>query len=362
MALLVFYVVLALGVSFTCSIMEAVLLSVTPGYITALDAQNAPAAARLRALKADVDRPLAAILSLNTVAHTIGAAGAGAQVQAIYGEASLAIGSAILTILILVVSEIIPKTLGAVYWRSLAPFVGRALGPLMLLMWPLVKLSEGITRLISPKGGHGAMSREEIEAMADVGRAQGLIDDAESAALKNLLAFGRLSVHDAMTPRTVMLTFPQDHTVLQALEQVPELRFSRIPVYGSRPDHLTGYVLKDQLLLTAARGQSDTRLSELIRPLTMVPQTMKLRELFERLLTSREHVAVALDEYGGVVGLITMEDLLETLLGMEIVDEVDGVEDMRKLAREQWLRRARRLGLVPEGSEQWPPPESGSEG
>lgn len=346
MALLIAYVTLALGVSFLCSLMEAVLLSLTPAYIAALQKDEHPMADRLQDYKSNVDRPLAAILSLNTVAHTVGAAGAGAQAQVVFGDAWFAVASAVLTLLILIVSEIIPKTLGAVAWRQLGPGVGRMLRGVMIITWPLVKLSELVTEVIARGKPHGRMSRQEFEALADIGREEGLIDETESKTLKHLLRFGKLRVADAMTPRTVLVTVPQTATVAEVMAEHPDLQFSRMPVRGANPDEILGYVLKDTLLLKAAEGAPDAPIHDMIRPITLVPVSELLWDVFEKLLKAREHIALAIDPYGGTAGVITLEDLVETLLGMEIVDEVDGVRDMQALAREQWRKRARRLGLI----------------
>jgi len=348
LALLFVYVALALGVSFLCSLMEAVLLSLTPAYIAALQSDGHPMAERLQSYKDNVDRPLAAILSLNTVAHTVGAAGAGAQAQAVFGEAWFAVASAVLTLLILIVSEIIPKTLGALGWRSLAPYIARLLHGVMIITWPLVKLSEFVTEAIARGKPHGRMSRQEFEALADIGHAEGLIDATESKTLKHLLRFGRLTVRDAMTPRTVMVTVPETATVADVITAHPELRFSRMPVRGKGPDEIRGYVLKDTLLVKAAEGERDAPIRDMIRPITMVPVGEVLWSVFENLLKAGEHIALAVDPYGGTAGIITLEDLVETLLGMEIVDEMDGVRDMQVLARDQWRKRALRLGLVTE--------------
>lgn len=353
MGLLIFYVLLALGVSFMCSVMEAVLLSITNPYISALEAEGHAMAPEMRNFKNDVDRPLAAILSLNTVAHTVGAAGAGAQAQVVFGETWIAVSSAVLTLLILVISEIIPKTIGAVYWRSLGPWVARMLKWVMWITWPLVKLSELITKAIAKGEGHGHMSREEFEALADIGHKQGLIDDAESKTLKNLLKFGSLHVKDAMTPRTVVVSVNGGQTVGEVLSAHPELRFTRLPLLGEGPDDVLGYILKTDLLLAAARDEQDTPISNLKRPVQIVSEEAKLWDVFQTLLKAREHMAIAVDQYGGVGGVISLEDLVETLLGMEILDEADNVRDMQALARERWRRRAERLGILPLGD---PPP------
>ncbi len=348
MALLIFYIALALGISFLCSIMEAVLLSVTPSYVAAREQEGSTVAVQLRRLKSDIDRPLAAILSLNTIAHTLGAAGAGAQAAAIYGEAYVGIISAILTLLILILSEIIPKTLGAIYWRQLTPVVTRLLIPLIWLLWPLVKLSQGITRLLSRGIDREAISREEITALAELGAQQGVFEAEESRILRNLFRFRSLRVKDVMTPRTVVFALPEHKTVGEVMREHNEFRFSRIPVYTQNRDNVTGYVLKDEILLKAAQEKDDLTLADLKREILVVPDALPLPELFERLLDALEHIALVVDEYGGMAGIVTMEDVVETLLGMEIVDEVDSVEDMQELARQQWLRRARRLGMIPE--------------
>jgi len=349
MGLLLLYVALALGVSFLCSIMEAVLLSVTPSYVAALERDvDAVIGERLRNLKEDVDRPLSAILSLNTIAHTVGAAGAGAQAAIVFGESWTGVIAAVLTLLILVISEIIPKTLGAVYWRDMAPFVTRALVPTIFAMWPLVKLSKGITYLLSDDEASTTFSREEFTAMAELGEEEGVFEEKESRILKNLFRFNSLRVKDVMTPRTVVFDLPENKTVGEVVEERDEFRFSRIPVYDVDRDDVTGYVLKDELLLLAAQEEHQVPLSDLVREILVVHETLPLPDLLERMLDRLEHIALVVDEYGGAAGLVTMEDVVETLLGLEIVDEADSVEDMQALARQQWFKRARDLGMVPE--------------
>ncbi|MDX1547492.1 MAG: hemolysin family protein [Rhodothermales bacterium] len=346
MALLIFYVLLALGVSFLCSIMEAVLLSVTPSYVAVLEQQGAPTATRLRRLKDDIDRPLAAILSLNTIAHTVGAAGAGAQAVAVWQSVPVGVVSAVLTLLILVFSEIIPKTLGAVYWKQLTPTVVRLLRPTMLSMWPLVKLAQGLTGLLARGDRTTTVTRAEMAAMAELGAEEGVFEADESRILKSLFRFGRLRVRDVMTPRTVVFMLPETQTVGEVVERDDPLRFSRMPVFGTHRDDITGYVLKDTLLLKAAQDEHALPLRAIRREMLAVPATLPLYDLFERLLQRTEHIALVVDEYGGTEGIVTMEDVVETLLGLEIVDEADTAEDMQVLAREQWRRRARRLGLI----------------
>ena len=348
MSLLIFYVVLAIGVSFLCSIMEAVILTVTPSYIAALEQEGKPAGIELRKLKNNIDRPLAAILSLNTVAHTMGAAGAGAQAAIVFDSTFVGAFSAILTFLILVFSEIIPKTLGALYWRRLAPWVTRILKPTIWITWPLVKLSEGITFLLTRNRKKTTFSREEFTALAKVGQREGVFEENESRILQNLFRFASIRVKDIMTPRIVVYALPEDKTIDEVMEEEDDFRFSRIIVYRENRDQVSGYVLKDQILLKAAQDEGDLTLKSLVREITVVPDTMALSALFERLTGRIDHIALVVDEYGGFAGIVTMEDIVETLLGMEIVDEEDEVTDMQELARQQWLRRAKRLGLVDE--------------
>ena len=348
MALLLLYVALALGVSFLCSVMEAVILSVSPSYVAALDREGDWIGERLQKMKDDIDRPLAAILSLNTIAHTVGAAGAGAQAATVFGETYTGIIAAILTLLILVFSEIIPKTLGAVYWRELAPVVVRFLAPTIFIMKPLVLLSKGITYLLSSDQDQTSFSREEFTAMAEIGEEEGVFEEKESRILRNLFRFNSLRVRDVMTPRTVVFDLPEEKTIGEIVSEHDEFRFSRIPVYSSNRDNITGYVLKDEMLLRAAQEDMSVPLSELAREMLVVREDLPLPDLLERLLDRLEHIALVVDEYGGMAGIVSMEDVVETLLGMEIVDEADSVEDMQALARQQWFKRAKELGMVPD--------------
>lgn len=344
MALLLFYAALSIGVSFLCSILEAVLLSISPAYIASREADAPQMAEKLTALKADIDRPLAAILSLNTVAHTIGAAGVGAQAAYVFGDASLTIVSIVLTLAVLVFSEIIPKTIGATYWKGLAGFVASAMPILILITWPLVKMSQGITYLMGSSHGH-KVSREELVAMAEIGHREGVVEEGESRIVRNLLALDTLTAKDVMTPRTVLFALQRDMTVGEVMETHRDMRFSRIPVFAERLDQIEGYVLKSEILLRAARDEDDVPMSRLTRKLAVVEEGVRLRPLFERLVAESEHMALVTDEYGGTAGLVTMEDVVETLLGLEITDEADDTTDLQALARQKWEERARRLGI-----------------
>jgi CBS domain containing-hemolysin-like protein len=348
MTLLLIYVALALGVSFVCSIMEAVLLSVTPSFVAHMEQDRGKVGRKLRGYKDHVDQPLAAILSLNTIAHTVGAAGAGAQAAAVFGNAYVGIISGVLTFLILVISEIIPKTLGAVYWRQLTPVVVRMLGLTIPTMWPLVKMADGLAKLIARGRGKVFFHREEFIALAEAGAQEGVLHEEESRILKSLFRFRQVRARDIMTPRTVIFTLPETLTVAEALDAHPDPGFSRIPVYGKDRDEVKGFVLKSDVLIEAANLQGATTLSHLKRPIPVIPGDLPLHELFDRLLNERTHMALVADEYGGTEGLVTMEDVVETLLGLEIVDEVDKVQDMQELARQQWRKRALRQGIIRE--------------
>jgi len=351
MTLLLIYLGLAIGVSFLCSILEAVLLSVSQSYIAVLEKRDQKAGALLRSMKEDIDKPLSSILSLNTIAHTVGAAGVGAQAQVVFGSGYVGITSAILTLMILFFSEIIPKTLGATHWRTLAPVSSRILKAMIWILYPFVVLSQMITRLLGDKN-HITFSREELSAMADRGVEEGIFEKEESDILKNLVRLKSLRIKDIMTPRIVVVGFNEEKTVEDILDKVEELRFSRLPLYGNSEDDITGYILKNDLLISLARGNEKKKLKELKRDILILPENLSLQDFFERLIEKQEHIAVAVDEYGGFSGVVTMEDLVETLLGMEIVDEVDAIDDMQQMARRKWMERAQRLGIVNEETEQ----------
>ncbi len=344
--LLITYLLIALVFSFVCSVAEAVLLSISPSYTAALKEQGSATGELIERLKENVERPLAAILSLNTIAHTIGAAGVGAQAYVVFDGKFVGVTSAILTLLILVLSEIIPKTLGAVYWRSLAPVVARSVTVLIWIVYPLVVMSEWIAHWMAPDEPHPTVTREEVAALAAQGAEEGHLHEDESRIVANLFRFRVLRVRDIMTPRTVVLSFPASTTVGEIMQSHPRLQFSRLPIYDKTPDDVVGFVLKDDLLLANAEGHRDAKLAEFRRDIVTIPETASLSQLFDRLIDQRAHICYVVDEYGGAAGLVTLEDLVETLLGLEIVDEADRTEDMQALARKRWAERARRLGLA----------------
>lgn len=345
MFLLITYVSIALGFSFLCSIAEAVILSVTSAHIALLEQEEKPSGVLLRKLKEDINTPLAAILTLNTIAHTVGAAGAGAQAAAVFGSAYVGIASAVLTLLILIVSEIIPKTLGAHYWRSLAPATAYCLKFLIWALYPFVKLSETLTRGLTHGPTLRGFSRDEFAAMAELSAKEGELAQRESKILKNLLLLRETRVKDAMTPRTVVFSLPETLLVEEFFDQHENIRFSRIPIYSDNQEQVSGFVLRSELLSAQATGKGDNKLKNYRRDLQVLLSSMSLSQAFDELLRNHSHIMLVLDEYGGMEGILTLEDVLETLLGLEIVDESDKTEDMQKLARRLWKRRAQQMGL-----------------
>lgn len=345
MLLLVIYIVIALGFSFLCSIAEAVLLSVTEAHIALLESQQKPSASQLRQLKEDINKPLAAILTLNTIAHTVGAAGAGSQATALFGNAYLGVASAILTLLILIFSEIIPKTLGAHYWRQLAPITAYALKLLIWFLYPFVKLTELLTRGLTEGPTLRGINRNELQALAELSGREGTLADTESLILQNLLRLRETPCKAAMTPRPVVFSIPQDLTVGDYFTRYEAKPFSRIPVYDGDVENICGFVLRGDLLLAKARGETDRAVADFLRPIPQILDLIDLYHAFERFLKERVHIISVIDEYGGFSGILTLEDVLETLLGLEIVDEFDDAEDMQALARTLWKLRAQRLGL-----------------
>lgn len=346
LVLMIVYASVALVFSFLCSVAEAVLLSVSPSFIAHQRKQGKPLAEKLQRIKSSIDRSLAAILTLNTIAHTVGAGGAGAEAAAYFGDRWVGLSMAILTLLILFLSEIVPKTLGAVYWRRLAgPTVG-FVRLLIFVLYPLIWVSELVTKLITKGKPAHSFSREEFTALADVGVERGQIEAGESRIVKNLFRFRELRVEDIMTPRTVVFALQQDLTIDAVLAEHPDLAFSRIPIFGENRDDVRAFVLKVDLMREKLAGRGSVPLHEVGREVHSITETTSLEEVFERLLEDQLHLLVVLDEYGGLAGLVSLEDVVETLIGMEIVDEADQIDDLRKLARKQWEERRRRLGQV----------------
>lgn len=334
MGLILLYFLGALSLSFLCSVLEAVLLSTPMSYISMRENQGSKTATLMKQYKNNVDRPVGAILSLNTIAHTIGSAGVGAESIKIFGEQYFGLISAILTLLILVLSEIIPKTIGASYWRSLALPSTRIIRVLILITYPLVLLSELITKVFTPRGNQASMSREEVSAMVDVGTTEGIFRESESKLIKSCIALSGVKARQIMTPSIVVESACQDLTV-KDFQAKQSWSFSRIPVYAGDKDYITGYVLKDAVLKLLSEDQFHVKLSDLKRPILTFREEESVFQIWEKVLEKREHISVIIDEYGGLRGLVTMEDIIETMTGVEIVDEDDVAVDMQALAKEK---------------------------
>lgn len=345
MGLLLFYIGLALGVSFLCSIMEAVLLSTTASFVVRLEQERPRLGKKTRKYRKNLEQPLAAILSLNTIAHTVGAAGAGAQAAMVFGDAYIGAISAVLTFMILVFSEIIPKTLGAAYWRELNPIVTWLLGVTIVSMWPLVKMAELLTRLMTRGKVDKQVHRDEFIALAELGSEEGLFHRYEARILQNLFYLRNIRTRDIMTPRTVVFALPEKKTVRGCLAENERFSFSRIPVYGENIDDIKGFVLKSDIF-RAGHEHPEKTLGDLCRPIVVFSGDLTLQEMFEKMMNESTHIALVVDKFGGTEGVVTMEDFLETLLGLEIVDEIDTAEDMQEIARKRWKERAKRSGLI----------------
>jgi len=353
--MMVVYAAVALVFSFLCSVAEAVVLSVTPSFIANLEKTRKRIALLLKKVKVDIDRSLAAILTLNTIAHTVGAGGAGAEAAAYFGDRWVGVAMAILTLLILFLSEIIPKTLGALYWRRLAPATARFVQLLIWALYPLIYVSELITKLLSRGHSVHSFSREEFTALAEIGAEAGHLDPRESRILKNLLRFPSLCAEDVMTPSTVVFDLQQDLTVRDVMKEHQELGFTRIPIYGKDRDDFTGFVLKTDLLQDEHRKNGATKLRKLKREILAVQDKTPLSRVLGTLLDSRAHILLVVDDYGAMEGVLTLEDAVETLIGIEIVDEADKIDDMRRLAREKWEERMEQIGINVRGNDESKP-------
>ena len=341
MIVLALYAALALGVSFICSLLEASLLSLPRSQVESMVAQGSRVGVAMKSLKENIDRPLAAILTLNTVAHTVGAAGVGAQATVLFGDAAIGIASAIMTLAILVFSEIIPKTLGAVHAKSLAGVTAWLTRGMIVLCYPIIIALEWVNRLIAFQRHRDRIGRMEVLATIRLGHEGGSLADREHRTITNLMALSNVGLTEVLTPRTVLFALPAEMTIRAVLSEHAPLRFARIPVYEETIDNVVGYVSRYDINKAAAEQQADTPLASVQRPLMTLPEQASVADALEQMLGKSEQIALVVDEHGGVEGIVTLEDVLETLLGEEIVDETDQVADMRSLARRRARRTAR---------------------
>jgi len=346
MFLLIVYVLIALGFSFLCSLLESTLLTVTPSKIESAKAKGQAWGARMELLKEDIDRPLSAILTLNTIAHTMGAAGAGAQYAKVYGNVGESIFAGVLTLAILIVTEIIPKTLGARYALFFAPSVSWLLPWLIRFLSPLVWMCKQITKVLTrgePESAH--TNRDELIAMANLGEEEGIIDLHERNVFHNLLRLDTMRVKDIMTPRPVVFMLSEETTGQKFIEATKDKPFTRIPIYRKTRDDVTGFIVRAEVLYQCLTEGNDFQISQLRRPIIVTSENDQLDSLFRRLSEENTHIMLATDEFGSVAGIVTFEDVIETVLGIEIVDESDRHQDLQAFARKLWRARAERMGI-----------------
>ena len=339
MSLLIAYFFLALGVSFICSLLESVILSITHSQIGTLVKNNPQKGSLVQRLKDDINRPLAAILTLNTIANTVGAAGMGAQALNVYGSQAVAIASAVLTFSILIFSEILPKTLGAYFCRSLAIPSAYVIRVLMVIAFPFVWLSNRFSNIIN--SNEDKVSREEIAAMAEMGEDEGSIDEQESDIIENLFRLKEIHIEDILTPRSVIYALEDVQTIGKIMDSNEDIIFSRIPVFHENIDNIIGMVYKDTVLETMADDYFEKTMAELVEPVEIVYEKESVESVLNKFTKNRSHMFIVKDEFGGTTGIVTLEDCIETLLGVEIMDESDKVADMRKLAKDQQRQKRR---------------------
>lgn len=339
MTLLIVFLLTALVVSFLCSLLEASLMSTPVSYVTMREEEGYKPAERFKQYKMESSRPIAAILILNTIANTIGSAGVGAQATQLFGNQWFGLVSAIFTLLILVFSEIIPKTIGATHWKNLIGFTSGSIRILIFILYPIVRSVEFLQKLLTPKGEEVMVTREEISAMADVAEESGELDEDENEVIQNLINLEDLQADSAMTPRVVCSVASESMTVGRFYKDKRFLHHSRIPVFNQNQDYITGYVLRMDALQLVADDKKDVPLGNLKREIASFQEDTPLDIIWGEMIEKDEQIAVIIDEYGCFQGILTLEDVIETILGDEIVDEQDAVRDMQQLARDKWKKR-----------------------
>lgn len=348
MELLLIYLFVAVIFSFLCSFLEAALLSTTHSFIAGQVMAGKPYANRLKSFKDEIDKPLTAILTLNTFANTFGAAGVGAQAQNIWGTEYLTAISVVLTLIILIVSEIIPKTIGAAYWKQLSPFIAYSLQLMVWVLYPFVLLAPHLTKIFKTKKEGTEISRYDLHMMTKLGETEGVLDREESQIIQNLLRFNEITVHDIMTPRTVVVSEDENTTAAMFFKNLKFRHFTRIPLYNGTVENITGYVIKEDLINDIIAKQGRSQLLQFKRPIRIISIDDTLPTAYEQFIHNNEHIAAVYDEYKGFSGILTMEDIIETLLGVEIMDEYDSTEDLQQFARKNWEKRAKKLGIISE--------------
>lgn len=346
MVLLLTYLFIALIASFICSILEATLLSIPVSFLKIEEDDGKAKATRMLKQKEDVERPLSAILSLNTIAHTVGAAGVGAQANIVFGEAYFAVVSAVLTILILVATEIIPKTLGSNYAKNLYGIATTMIDWLMWITYPLVIFSSWLTKFLASGTEGPTTSREEIAILAHIGTHEGVFVDKENVIIQNLIQLKNISLKTIITPRVVVVMADEEMSLSDFLKDKENLHFSRIPVFKGEKENVTGYILREQVFEYLAADRFQVQLSEIKRKILVFPETITVISAWEKMQQNKDHIALVVDEYGGMSGIVTLEDIIETLIGIEIIDEKDHTDDMQKYAMDKWRAKQNKYKIL----------------
>jgi CBS domain containing-hemolysin-like protein len=339
MAELLIYFFLSLALVFFCSFLESVILSVSNSYAALLVKKGRKSGRILRNMKRRINHPLAAILTFNTIGEIVGAAAVGAQTYRVFGNKWVALSSALMTVCILFFGELIPKTIGASNWKKAAPAAAYLITFLIYLTYPIVITFEAISSFISKKSSQLPISREEIIVLAENAVSEGVLLKKEARIIENLLLLSKIRTEDILTPRSVIIALQKDMTVAEAMSLKPPIKFTRIPVYNKGLDDVIGLVLHDKIIEFFCSQKSDTHVEELMGPIYAVPESKPIADLLDEFINRREHLFEVVDEYGGTAGIVTLEDVLETLLGVEIVDEFDSVEDMQAYAIEKWKQK-----------------------
>ena len=344
MFLLVFYFSLAVVVSFLCSLMESVILSTSHTYVETLLQRGVRYAPMLKRMKYQISRPLSAILTVNTIANTLGSAGVGAQVHVLYGSSYVTVFSIILTFVILIFSEIIPKTLGTSYWKTFLPVSVYIIRGLIIICYPFVKLSRLVQKIFRVRPRY--ITREDIIGAAQIGMNEGAIYRNEGELVKNILKLKGKTVAGIMTPRTVITAFNKNMTIKEVLQKYQPIRFARIPVYEENLDQVIGIVHRYKILEDRSQDYEKLKVDHYLQPVHTIPESISVTAALDQFIKRKEHIFMVVDEYGSVAGLISMEDVVETILGIEIVDELDSVADLREQALKEWKQKKNKLKTV----------------
>ncbi len=338
MTLLIIYFTLAVGVSFLCSMLESILLSLNLSHINVVKKSNPNVGISLEKLKKELNISLASILILNTIANTLGAAGVGAQASKLFGNEYMFYVSAILTLVILFVSEIIPKTIGAMYYKELAPIASYVINFFIFITYPLIVVSLFITKKIAKDENANIITREELLESTLISENEGVIDEKESDYIENILSLNKSKVYEILTPRSVIFALEKETQIKDIIDRPGIRKFSRVPLFDGTIDNIIGVVLSKQIFEKAIESQ-DEKLESLMQPIFSINENIPVSYTLDLFIKRKEHIFLVTDSYGQTEGIVTLEDCIETLLGVEIMDELDTTEDMQKLAKDKMKKK-----------------------